>query len=195
MARRRTLRGAEGAHPAIGAVVGAGTQSIGAIGFRAFVGKDKYSELVGVGIGALASGALWATGHREAGATGLASAIAAGLIRTAACMIGCKEQVRDYAGEMVTIKGAPPCKDQLAAMKAQATAAGLGIVSPYNVPAFQGGSPLGIPSAHQVPAFGLVQPESAVAFQGLEGGASALGQAQKPGVQLVGAGFGSTVLG
>jgi hypothetical protein len=64
-----------GLNPVWGAVVGTGLGTVAAIGTRQFTKYGKHSELVGFGVGALASGAMIAfEGTRAAGWTGLASA-------------------------------------------------------------------------------------------------------------------------
>lgn len=64
-----------GLSPMWGAVVGTGLGTIGAIATRQFAPKmEKHSELIGFGLGALASGSMiFFEGTRAAGWTGLAS--------------------------------------------------------------------------------------------------------------------------
>lgn len=60
-------------NPMWGAVAGTGLGTLGAIGVRQFTKWGRWSEWIGFGLGAVASGALMLTGSREAGWTGLAS--------------------------------------------------------------------------------------------------------------------------
>lgn len=64
-----------GLNPLWGAVAGTGLGTIGAIAVRQFTSYGKHSELIGFGLGALASGVMiFFKGTRAAGWTGLAAA-------------------------------------------------------------------------------------------------------------------------
>jgi hypothetical protein len=211
-----------GIHPAIGAAVSVGAGTATAIGVRQFSSLDKYSELIGGGVG-ISAGVImmFFPNSRAAGYTGIISALLNNGLRYAAALISDKEKLRDASGALASKTAKTmPIKNRLAAIEADLKAAGtasgttegaFGIVRPQVVPT------LGAVSARQVPSLGAVSAERrrlADAGLGLVQAEQrqlaaaqlpqfqshmGMGQAQSP-VQIVGAGgiggnYGATVFG
>lgn len=208
-----------GIHPVLGAAVGGGLQTAGAIGVRQFVGMDEYSELIGAGIGAVGSGLLMLSSKtRAAGLTGMVTSIVVGGLRFAAGMISTKEKFRNVSGELFTHnekKAEPkfPGEDQLKAIeglleaatatKAATTAGALGIVTANQVPNLSalGRGPLGAVSQRRMRSLGAQAAYQVPLASGDLGVPQAESRqlAQAP-VQIVGANgigrhFGATVFG
>jgi len=204
-----------GIHPAIGAAVSVGAGTATAIGVRQFTDMDKYSELIGGGVGVGAGVIMmFFPAARAAGFTGVISALLNNGLRYAASMIADKEKLRDVSGELATKitkkDKTRSVKTQLVELQAQiealktapaATSGAFGIVEAQRVPT------LGAMSAQRVPTLGAISAERRqLADAGLgiveaetrQLAASTqlptfqahmgMGQNQQPPVQIVGAG-------
>lgn len=147
-----------GLHPSAGAALSVGLGTGTAIGVRMFTGLDKWSELIGGGVGVGAGMALMLSPKtRGAGFTGIVAAGISNGLRFVEAMVSDKQKIKNLTGAMSTKQDAAGVKyaTQLAAVKEAAKtvgvlSGGLGIVTPQVVPT------LGAVSAVTVPTLGAV---------------------------------------
>lgn len=131
-------------NPMWGAVAGTGAGTLAAVGVTQFTDMDKYSELIGLGVGVVLGGVMAAfRSTRAAGFTAMAAAVLNNGVRASAQLLSAKQQVKDATGAQVTA--------------ASAGVKGMGAIYSQGVPALAGlpGQALNGVRAQSVPALGM----------------------------------------